>query len=161
MPSRREGPTKLKQTGYYFFDEYIGFSLLGMGGTNCPIFLTASSRTSMLANGRRWTVPLVLAGDPREGTIGLEQSPAAITFENSQGERFDLVKELEKLDVGRQETVFHPWRMTCQPPITPPVCFRLIVPPSPPMPMFLRASAIKLVSIPIPPGHPQLAVLLS
>ena len=25
MPRRREGPTKLKQTGYYFFDEYIGF----------------------------------------------------------------------------------------------------------------------------------------
>jgi integrase len=25
MPSRREGPTKNKQTGYYFFDEYIGF----------------------------------------------------------------------------------------------------------------------------------------
>jgi hypothetical protein len=25
MPPRREDPTKLKQTGYYFFDEYIGF----------------------------------------------------------------------------------------------------------------------------------------
>jgi len=25
MPYRREGPTKNKQTGYYFFDEYIGF----------------------------------------------------------------------------------------------------------------------------------------
>jgi integrase len=25
MPRRREGPTKLKQTGYYFFDEYVGF----------------------------------------------------------------------------------------------------------------------------------------
>jgi hypothetical protein len=25
MPRRREGPTRLKQTGYYFFDEYIGF----------------------------------------------------------------------------------------------------------------------------------------
>ena len=25
MPRRREGPTKNQQTGYYFFDEYVGF----------------------------------------------------------------------------------------------------------------------------------------
>ena len=25
MPRRREGPVKNKQTGYFFFDEYIGF----------------------------------------------------------------------------------------------------------------------------------------
>ena len=25
MPKRREGPTKNKQTGYYFFDNFIGF----------------------------------------------------------------------------------------------------------------------------------------
>lgn len=24
MPRRREGPTRNKQTGYYFFDEYVG-----------------------------------------------------------------------------------------------------------------------------------------
>ena len=24
MPERREGPTRNKQTGYYFFDEYVG-----------------------------------------------------------------------------------------------------------------------------------------
>ena len=25
MPRRREGPVKNKQTGYYFFDQYVGF----------------------------------------------------------------------------------------------------------------------------------------
>jgi len=25
MPRRREGPVKNKQTGYFFFDEYVGF----------------------------------------------------------------------------------------------------------------------------------------